>query len=254
METSINPYPALLVVEDNLMTAMVMETNLEDLNHRIFLAEDGEDALQTLMTEPTIGLVITDFRMPRMDGLELLQTMKQSNELKDIPVVLCTGAGDTQTVKRAIEMGCADCLVKPVNPAVLLERVSRLLKTLKPPVKQPADIHTQFGLNSRGYLTMTRTFILQLETGITRIAEQLTEESVCIDVDFHNLKESAVIMGAEGLAEALTELIETGNGRAAPASAYSRLLREMKILLETVKHQREQLLAAPSKRMVSQWG
>jgi CheY-like chemotaxis protein len=250
METSINPYPALLVVEDNLMTAMVMETNLEDLNHRIFLAEDGEYALQVLMKEPTIGLVITDFRMPRMDGLELLQSMKQSNELKDIPVVLCTGAGDTQTVKRAIEMGCADCLVKPINPAVLLDRVSRLLKTLKPPVKQPADIHTQFGLSSRTYLAMTETFVVQLETWIGRIAEQLSEESVCIDVDLHNLKESAVIMGAERLTEALTEIVETSNGRAGAASAYSRLLREMKALLETIKHQREQLLAAPSERKV----
>jgi two-component system, chemotaxis family, chemotaxis protein CheY len=254
METSINPYPALLVVEDNMMTAKVMETNLEDLNHRIHVAEDGEDALHLLNSEPTIGLVITDFRMPRMDGLELLQAIKQSNELKAIPVVLCTGAGDPQTVKRAIEMGCADCLVKPINPAVLLERVSRLLKTLKQPVKRPADVRTEFGLSNRAYLAMTRTFVVQLETGIDRIAQQLTEESVCIDVDLHNLKESAVIMGAEQLGGALTELIDTSDGRPGSASAYSRLLREMKVLLETIKHQRELLLAEPSKRRVSQWG
>ena len=86
---------------------------------------------------------------------------------------------------------------------------------------------------------MARTFVVQLETGISRIAEQLTEESVCIDIDLQNLKESAVIMGAEGLAEALTELIETDTGSAGLASAYARLLREMKILLETIKHQRE---------------
>ena len=239
METFTNPYPALLIVEDNLMAAKVMETNLEDLNHRIYLAEDGEDALHLLASEPTIGLVITDFRMPRMDGLELLQSMKQSKELKDIPVVLCTGAGDAQTVKRAIEMGCADCLVKPINPAVLLERVSKLLKALSPPVKRPVDVRTEFGLSSRAYLAMARTFVVQLETGISRIAEQLTEESVCIDIDLQNLKESAVIMGAEGLAEALTELIETDTGSAGLASAYARLLREMKILLETIKHQRE---------------
>jgi CheY-like chemotaxis protein len=117
----------VLIVEDNEMTAEVQQFTLETLDLSVVVAADGEQALKYLQTDPSVGLVITDMVMPGMDGLELIRHMKESEELKDIEIILCTGQEDTETVRKAAAMGCNNYLVKPVHPELLLTTVCSIL-------------------------------------------------------------------------------------------------------------------------------
>jgi len=85
--------------------------------------------------------------MPQVDGLELLRRIKQSAKHKDLPVILCSGHADPETMKRAAENGCALYLLKPVEPEFLLEQISTVVSCLlslgkricQQPSPHPAD-------------------------------------------------------------------------------------------------------------------
>jgi len=118
----------VLLVDDNEMTAEVQQFTLETLDLTVVVATDGEQALKYLEAEPSVRLVITDMVMPGMDGLELVRCLKASDKLKSTKIILCTGQGDTETARKAAEMGCADCLIKPVHPELLLTTVRNILE------------------------------------------------------------------------------------------------------------------------------
>ena len=86
-----------------------------------------EEALECLQSTPDIQLVITDIVMPEMDGLELLRTMKEHAEWKEIPVIMSTVLADLETVKKAAGMGCRDYVAKPIHPAQLIQKVRQAL-------------------------------------------------------------------------------------------------------------------------------
>jgi CheY-like chemotaxis protein len=124
---SATPGAAILLVDDNEVSAKIMGMTLEDLGHTIALAGDGKQALNFLKSEPSVRLVITDLAMPEMDGLELVGHIKKSDEFKDVQVILLTGSDDQGLFRKAADAGCANYLVKPVHPRLLLELVQKML-------------------------------------------------------------------------------------------------------------------------------
>ena len=86
--------------------------------------QTGEEALDCLSSNPDIQLMITDIMLPEMDGLALLGKMKESHDLKNIPVIMCSAHSQTEIVQRAIELGCRHYIVKPINPGRLLQKVN----------------------------------------------------------------------------------------------------------------------------------
>jgi len=118
----------ILVVEDYRETreliAEVLQNNPE---YKVITTENGEQALKTLeMTK--IDVVISDIKMPKLGGLELLAKIQQ--KYPDLPVILITAFGDDYGA-RALEMGAEDCVFKPFNTSELLLRVARVLKYSK---------------------------------------------------------------------------------------------------------------------------
>ena len=122
--------PVVLLVDDNHAAVTLTAATLRRLGCRTFLAGDGEKALQILESQPSIDVVVTDVDMPQVDGLELLRRIKQSAEHKDLPVLLCSGRADPETMKRAAENGCALYLVKPIEPEFVFEQISTILRRL----------------------------------------------------------------------------------------------------------------------------
>lgn len=125
----------ILVVEDYRETreliAEVLQNNPE---YKVVTAEDGEQALNTLELL-NVDVVISDIRMPKLGGLELLAKVQQKNP--DLPVILVTAFGDDYGA-RALEMGAEDCIFKPFNTTELMLRVARVLKYSK--LKQLKDL------------------------------------------------------------------------------------------------------------------
>ena len=103
---------AILIVEDEAKMRRLLELNLGEDGFATFSAGDAESGLKLLNTNP-IDLVLTDLKLPGMNGLEFLQTIKQQNAV--LPVVVMTAFGSVETAVEAMKAGAADYVLKPFS-------------------------------------------------------------------------------------------------------------------------------------------
>jgi len=113
----------ILLVDDEERVRLVLAQALRDIGHDVTCAGDGEQALDVLHCG-SLDLVITDIRMPGMNGLELLDTV--GTRFPGLPVILITGQGDEDTAISAVQRGAYDYLRKPVRLKVLMAAIRRL--------------------------------------------------------------------------------------------------------------------------------
>lgn len=116
----------VLIVEDNADVAEYMSMQLRS-RYRLAVARDGEEGLR-MATATVPDLIITDLMMPRMDGYELCQAVKQSEVLDHIPVIIVTAKTTQQDRLRGLQMGVDAYLNKPFNAEELTVRVDNLLE------------------------------------------------------------------------------------------------------------------------------
>ncbi len=106
--------PAILIVEDEAKMRRLLELNLGEDGFTTFSAGDAETGLK-LLSEHAIDLVVTDLKLPGMDGLEFLQTVKRRNAA--LPVVVMTAFGSVETAVEAMKAGASDYVLKPFSLA-----------------------------------------------------------------------------------------------------------------------------------------
>lgn len=113
----------ILVADDEEPIRKLIGRVLEAQSHRVFLAENGNKALSLACQEP-VDVVITDLRMPEMDGLELLGALKSQNP--DVDVILMTGYSDLESAIQALRLRAYDYLLKPLNLEYLRHLIERV--------------------------------------------------------------------------------------------------------------------------------
>jgi len=106
--------PAILIVEDEAKMRRLLELNLGEDGFTTFSAGDAEAGLK-LLRDNHIDLVVTDLKLPGMDGLEFLQTIKR--QIAALPVVVMTAFGSVETAVEAMKAGAADYVLKPFSLA-----------------------------------------------------------------------------------------------------------------------------------------
>jgi two-component system, NtrC family, response regulator AtoC len=104
--------PAILIVEDEPKMLRLLSLNLQEQGYAVHAVADAEAGLNLLRQEK-IDLVLTDLKLPGMDGLEFLQAVKRSNAA--IPVVLMTAYGTVETAVEAMKAGASDYVMKPFS-------------------------------------------------------------------------------------------------------------------------------------------
>ncbi|MDE1179849.1 response regulator [Paraburkholderia sp.] len=114
----------IVVVDDEALTTDVLSFLLEQEGYTVFTAQNGRKALDVIASVGP-ALVITDFMMPTMSGLELAQALKTHDELKSIPIILASAAQGS-IARRHTDLFAA-VLDKPLSPAMLIAAVKRLL-------------------------------------------------------------------------------------------------------------------------------
>jgi len=119
--------PTILIVEDDQDLLRMMQRMLTALAE-VTTANDGEQALKLLSSGPVPDLLITDWMMPRKDGLTLVREMKQDATLKQIPVVLLTAKTAPRDVIAGINSGARHYLTKPFKPDELIGKVKKVLR------------------------------------------------------------------------------------------------------------------------------
>ena len=106
--------PTILIIEDEAKMRRLLELNLGDDGFKTLSAGDAETGLKLLGSEP-VHLVLTDLKLPGMNGLEFLQTAKQQNPA--LPIVVMTAFGSVETAVEAMKAGASDYVLKPFSLA-----------------------------------------------------------------------------------------------------------------------------------------
>jgi sigma-B regulation protein RsbU (phosphoserine phosphatase) len=130
-----------MIVDDNDDNRFTLSMRLETCGYsNLITAEDGRGALQKMRSEP-VDLVLLDIMMPEMNGYEVLEHLKASAGLRDVPVIVISALDEMESVIKCIELGAEDYLAKPFNPTLLRARVGASLekKRLRDEVRASRD-------------------------------------------------------------------------------------------------------------------
>jgi len=122
LDTSIK----VLVVDDFATMRRIIKGVLKQLGFKeIIEAEDGTAALEELRKEK-VGLIVSDWNMPKMTGLDLLKAVRSDESLKDIPFIMVTAEGQKENVLEAVKAGVSNYIVKPFTPETLSEKLEKV--------------------------------------------------------------------------------------------------------------------------------
>ena len=160
---------SILVVDDEEDIRDVLEIVLKDIGYTVFLAENGEKALEIFQSESP-DIVITDIKMPVMDGIELLRQIKR--ESPETEVLMITGHGDMHLTIRSLKYEAMDFITKPVNVDILEIAIEKAIEKIV--ARQKLLEYTQ------------KLELLILEK--SKLADHLSSLGLMIGTISHNIK------------------------------------------------------------------
>lgn len=115
----------ILVADDeDTCRALLQDMFAAEPHVELTMARDGAEAWWFL-TDPQqrFDLCIVDVKMPVVDGLQLIERIRSVVTLRHLPIILCTGVSDRETVARVVKLGITQYIVKPYNPAGMREKI-----------------------------------------------------------------------------------------------------------------------------------
>ena len=120
----------VLLVDDQLSMRALARTALQQIGiTNIDDASDGEEAFRALIQKP-VHLVISDFNMPKLDGLGLLRAIRSHEPVRGIAFIMLTGRADKELVQRAMQFGVNNYIVKPFTAQQLKEKIEEVFGAL----------------------------------------------------------------------------------------------------------------------------
>jgi len=116
-----------LVVDDSAAMRRIEQKALEALGWKVTTACDGQAALEALAAMERCALMLTDWHMPGMDGLELCRVVRQDDRYQKLCIVMVTSDAVLDSVQSALDAGANDFLMKPFSAEALAERVAEVM-------------------------------------------------------------------------------------------------------------------------------
>lgn len=123
--------PTVLVVEDEPAQREVLAYNLEAEGFRVAQADNGEEAL-LLVAEETPDLIVLDWMLPSVSGIEVCRRLKSRPETKGVPIIMLSARSEEVDLVRGLETGADDYMVKPYSVVELMARVRTQLRRSRP--------------------------------------------------------------------------------------------------------------------------
>ena len=118
----------IMVVDDSSTMRRIIKNTLVKIGHKDILeAEDGAKAWELMQKTEDIDVLITDWNMPEMNGLELVQHVRAEDKYEDMPIIMVTTEGGKTEVITALKAGVNNYIVKPFTPQVLQEKLEAVL-------------------------------------------------------------------------------------------------------------------------------
>lgn len=127
-----NPQIQILIVDDSKTLRNLLKGILEHAGFiNVTSADNGQTAWE-ILEQMKIDLVITDWSMPQMNGLELLMKIRQSEKLKDLPVMLLTINTEKTYVEQALKAGANNYIAKPFDAGVIIKKINMVFDRQHP--------------------------------------------------------------------------------------------------------------------------
>jgi two-component system, chemotaxis family, chemotaxis protein CheY len=118
----------ILVVDDFATMRRIVRNVLKQLGYNnVFEADDGTSAVEILKKEK-IQFIISDWNMPQMPGIELLKTVRSTEEWKSLPFLMVTAEGQKENILEAVKLKVSNYIVKPFTPEVLMEKINKIFE------------------------------------------------------------------------------------------------------------------------------
>ena len=227
----------ILIVDDEPSALVLLEMILKRDNFIVRKATTGRDALRLLdrEDEQECELIITDIRMPEMDGRQLVAQLRANVRTTSIPVIMCTSTADRGTVMTLIGQGVRDYIVKPVSQATLLAKVRSVLDADLPVIEPQARTMQRNGMTPGEYRPMARAAIDSLELLSTELDAALKgRNGRVVRQVADRIREPASGFGAKRVIRALRTVCNTTADRDA-LEAGDQLMTELAALLGALR-------------------
>ncbi|MFB3883587.1 MAG: HD domain-containing phosphohydrolase [Thermodesulfobacteriota bacterium] len=224
----------VLIVEDSPTQALRLKNILKEEGYGVQMAHHGKEALD-ILDRHRPDLIISDVVMPEIDGFELCERIKKSDELKRIPVILLTSLTDSKNTIKGLACGADNFITKPYEPKYLLSRVENVLKNwkLRQTTNQSEGVQIIFG--GRQYLIASEPqqildFLFSTyETAINQNRE-LTEAKE----EFRRLNEQLEQVVAQRTAALTAEVNERKKAQAELQQSLGRLQKTIEGTINTI--------------------
>jgi two-component system, chemotaxis family, chemotaxis protein CheY len=114
------------IIDDSRAMRMIIGRTLKELGFEVTEAANGREGLDCLENNPQMDLVLVDWNMPEMNGLEFVQALRGNQSLSHLPVMVVTSETEASQAERALLAGANEYVTKPFSKEELVERLSRL--------------------------------------------------------------------------------------------------------------------------------
>ena len=153
----------LLIVDDVMINRELLKDIFEEGEYKILEASNGEEAIELLDEHrDKIALLFLDLVMPKKNGLEVMHHMSLNNMIKTIPVIMITGEATVESDVKAYELGAADIIYKPFEPAVVTRRAKNIIELYQHriSIENELALRTQELYESRRQIEQSNIFLI----------------------------------------------------------------------------------------------
>jgi DNA-binding response OmpR family regulator len=132
-----NASASIVLVEDDSFISGMYQTKLTSLGFAVEVIDNGEVAVERFKKDPLPDLILLDVVLPKRDGFEILEGLRQDSRTSDIPVILLTNLGQKPDVERGIKLGADDYIIKAhYTPTEVVEKITKVLDEKRKSAKE----------------------------------------------------------------------------------------------------------------------
>ncbi len=119
----------ILIVEDDLSSSFFLKEILADTKVDLLFASDGQQAIEMASLHPEIDIILMDIQLPVINGYDTTREIRKKNP--DLPIIAQTAYAFQSDRDKCLEAGCSDYIAKPIEAALLLEKISEAFNSVK---------------------------------------------------------------------------------------------------------------------------
>lgn len=225
----------ILIVEDDPITSKILSIKLQKNGFSVQAVERAEAALEYFANNGDVELLLTDIMLPGIDGIELIEKIKEIREYKYLPVIVYSSKNDKETVYRAIKLGCCAYITKPSNLKELINKVTQFSTRRASVLTDKIKVRIKFSMENDEYDELFQLFTqMVIDKAKFVEAEGQNAEPRNVAESLLDLHEGSSLVGAERLHTSLQRLqiIKQNNEMQALQYELPSVIRE----LETLKN------------------